>query len=387
MKRFSCSAIVVVALAVLFGSTLAFSAEEVRIGYIVPLTGAVARDGELSLSGAKVAVGQINGAGGVLGRQLKLYIEDHKAVPAEGVNAAIKLTDRDKVHVIAQDSVSSVCSAIGENIRKMEKPVPFITGVCTSPRLTKVDNTWFFRACQNALMEGPAFVKHWVENLKIKTISFLGTNDEWGKTTVETYAKIFKEMGGEVLSTDYFLVTETDFSAHLTKIKRIKPDALEVIARTENGARISLQFADLGLDKVMKQLGCDGQTTDDYIKLAGKASEGIWVMSRYEPTLPGAKNERFIKDYKALTNQLPDAYAQSGYDNIYIIAEAIKRAGTTDANKLREALEKTDYQGVASRITFDKNRQAHPDLLISQVRNGVRQVATKVSTADIDFAK
>ncbi len=194
-------------------------------------------------------------------------------------------------------------------------------------------------------------------------------------------------MGGEVLSTDYFLGTETDFSAHLTKIKRIKPDALEVIARTENGARISLQFVDLGLDKIMKQLGCDGQTTDDYIKLAGKAAEGIWVMSRYEPTLPGAKNERFVKDYKALTKQFPDAYAQSGYDNIYIIAEAIKRAGATDANKLREALEKTDYQGVASRITFDKNRQAHPDLLISQVLNGTRQVVTKVSTSDIDFAK
>jgi branched-chain amino acid transport system substrate-binding protein len=386
MKRFSLCSVLIAA--VLFLTiTTSQAAEEIRIGFISSLTGPAAYDGKILTSGATVAVNQINAAGGVLGRTLKLLTEDQKGVPAEGVNAAVKLTDRDKVHALIQQGNSSICLAIGEHVRKMDNPVPLLTGLCTAPKLTKVGNSWFFRSCQNSLMEGPSFVKHWVQNLKVKKVSFLAANDDWGRSSVETYSEELKKLGGEVVSVDYFRSGDFDFAPYLTKIKAKKPDAVDIIARAEVGARISLAFVELGMDKMMIQLGSDGQVSDDFIKLGGKAVEGLWVMSRYEPTLPGPRNEQFIKEYMPLMNQLPDQKSQAGYDDIYIIADAIKRAGGTDPNKIREALQKTDYQGLASRIAFDKNHQAHPDLLISQIRGGKRQVMTRVSTVEIDSGK
>ena len=378
---------IILSVGFLLSSTASMAAEEIRIGYIISLTGPAAYDGKILVSGATVAVNQINAAGGIFGRPLKLLAEDQKGVPAEGVNTAVKLTDRDKVHVLIQQGNSSICLAIGEYVRKMENPVPLLTGLCTAPKLTRVGNAWFFRSCQNSLMEGPSFVKHWVQNLKVKKVSFLAANDDWGRATVETYSEELKKMGGEVVSVDYFRSGDFDFSPYLTKIKAKKPEALDIIARAEVGARISLQFVELGMDKLMIQLGSDGQVSDDFIKLGGKAVEGLWVMSRYEPTLPGPRNEQFIKQYLPLMSQQPDQKSQAGYDDVYIVAEAMKRAGSTAPDKIQEALKKTDYQGLASRILFDKNHQAHPDLLISQIRDGKRQVVTRVSTQDVDFER
>lgn len=134
-------------------------------------------------------------------------------------------------------------------------------------------------------------------------------------------------------------------------------------------------------------LGSDGQITDDFIKLAGEAAEGMNLMERYETVIDTPKNKAFVEAYQKLSNENPDQYAQEGYDNVYIVAEAIKSAGSAEPEKVRDAMEKTDYEGLASRIQFDKNNQAHPALLIVRIENSMRKVYSKTETEGIDHAK
>jgi len=361
--------------------------ETIDIGFTVATTGHAARVGLKALNGATVALNEINAAGGILGKKLKLVLEDHKCEPTEGVNAASKLIFKDKVDVLIADACSSTIFAITEIVKSKNISIPILSGIVTSPKLTKQGNKWYFRAGQNALMEGPAFVDFWVKKLKVKNVSFLAVNDEWGRSTAETYAKILKEMGGRVVSMDFFDAGSQDFYPYLTKIKAKNPDAIDVIARPENGSRINIQMGELGMLKKLIILGSDGQITDDFIKLAGEAAEGMYLMDRYEPVIDTPRNKAFVAAYKKLAKENPDQYAQAGYDNVYIIAEAIKKAGCLDAYKIRDALEKTDHQGLASRIQFDKNNQAHPALLIVKIENGVRKVYRKTETVNIDHAK
>lgn len=368
-----------------FGS--AWANDTINIGFAVATTGHAARVGLKALHGAKVAVNEINDAGGVLNKKLRLVVEDHKCEPTEGVNAASKLIFQDKVDVLVADTCSSTVFAISEFVKSKSISMPILSGIVTSPKLTKQDNKWYFRAGQNALMEGPAFVGFWVKKLGVKKVSFLAVNDDWGRSTAETYAKILKEMGGKVISIDFFDPGSQDFYPYLTKLKPKKPDAIDVIARPENGSRINIQMGELGMLKNFVLLGSDGQITDDFIKLAGEAAEGMYLMERYETVIDTSRNKAFVSAYKKLANENPDQYAQAGYDNVYIIAQAVKKAGSLNPEKVRDALEKTDYEGLASRIQFDKNNQAHPALLIVRIENGVRKVYSKSETASIDYAK
>jgi branched-chain amino acid transport system substrate-binding protein len=185
---------------------------------------------------------------------------------------------------------------------------------------------------------------------------------------------------------DFFDPGAQDFYPYLTKIKAKNPDAIDMITRPENGSRINIQMSELGMLEKLTILGSDGQITDDFIKLAGEAAEGIYLMDRYEPVIETSRNRRFVAEYKKMTNENPDHHAQAGYDNVCIIAEVIRGAGSPDTSKVRAALEKVDYQGLASRIKFDSNNQAHPSLLIVKVEAGVRKIYSKAETLDIDYA-
>ncbi len=385
MKKTALLSFLLAIVLISFGSAGANDA--INIGFAVATTGHAARVGLKALDGAKIAVNEINSAGGVLDKKLHLIVEDHKCEPTEGVNAASKLIFKDKVDVLIADTCSSTVFAISEIVKSKNISMPILSGIVTSPKLTKQGNRWYFRAGQNALMEGPAFVGFWVKKLEVKKVSFLAVNDDWGRSTAETYAKILKEMGGEVVSIDFFDPGSQDFYPYLTKLKSKKPDAIDIVARPENGSRINIQMGELGMLNKFVLLGSDGQITDDFIKLAGDAAEGMYLMERYESIIDTPKNKAFVAAYRKLTKESPDQYAQAGYDNVYIIAEAIKRAGSVDPEKVRDAMEKTDYEGLASRIQFDRHNQAHPALLVVRIESGVRKVSSKTETEGIDHAK
>jgi ABC-type branched-subunit amino acid transport system substrate-binding protein len=178
---------------------------------------------------------------------------------------------------------------------------------------------------------------------------------------------------------------EKDFYSYLTKVKALNPDGINVVDISATAATQVKQMSELGL--TAKPLGSDGPITDAFIRIAGKAAEGVPLVVRYGVTLDTPRNKGFVNAFRAKRNgEDPDQYAQAGYDSIYLHADAIKRAGSTDPAKLRAALGKSEYVSVAgSPIRFDERQQATPKLYVAVVKDGKRVIVEEVDTSGVPY--
>ena len=191
--------------AALAGGQMA-QAASINVGVVSPVTGPVALDGESFRHGAELAAKQINSAGGVLGSQLELVIEDGECKPNVSASAAQKLMVRDSVPVLIGAHCSPATAAIIPLSDRQK--IPLITGISSAPSLTAKRHPWFFRLPPTEAMTAQAAVPYFVEKLGFKSISFLALNDEWGRQAAEANAKLLKQKGVKVISTDYFLPGE-----------------------------------------------------------------------------------------------------------------------------------------------------------------------------------
>jgi branched-chain amino acid transport system substrate-binding protein len=378
-----------VAIAVMLAMGLAFPAgpsgaqEPIKIGVVGPHTGPAAYDGQSTLYGARVAAEEINKAGGLLGgRKIEIVAADTRGIPAESVSAFRKVVTQDKV--VAADCCWFSSSTISTHPSIEELKIPTTNGVSFLPDAKQTKLIYLFKLAHTPRMES-RFVDYWVNKLKVKRVAFLARNDDWGRAASGAYQGRLKELGGAVLSVDYYTPGEKDFYSYLTKIKALNPEGVNMVDISATAATQVKQMAELGL-KAMP-IGSDGQITDAYIKLAGKAGEGTPLVVRYSSTLDTPRNKAFVAAFKALRGgEEPDQYAQAGYDSIYIQAEAIKRAGSTDPAKIREALTKTDYTSISgSSMRFDQNQQATPKIFVAVVKDGKRVIVEEIDTSGVPY--
>jgi len=350
--------------------------EPIKIGVIQPLTGSLAYDGRSWVHGAKIAEEEINDTGGILGRPIILIVEDGLCMPADSVAAAEKLISRDEVTVIGGCFCSSATKAVMPVVDRRQ--VPLVTGVSSSPSLTAEKHPWFFRACPHEGMYTPAFCRHMIDNMGVKTMAIIAVNDDWGRGTAEEFTKTFTEYGGKVLATEYFEHGEVDYYPFLTKIKALKADTVFIIAETQDGSMLVKQYRELGIESEITAVG--SLATGTFMDLAGSAADGIYVTAPYVYTAVTPGNERFVEKYRKRANEDPGKYSLAGYDVINIIAEAIGRAGSTDAAKIRDALENTDYVGVVGHYQFDEMHQVNTPLYLVQLQENVPKVIEVIST-------
>jgi branched-chain amino acid transport system substrate-binding protein len=350
--------------------------EPVRIGVIQPLTGSVAYNGTSDVNGSRLAVEERNRKGGVLGRMVELVIEDGQCNPANSVNAAEKLIQRDKVPVISGAFCSSATMAVMPVAEKNH--IPLVTGVSSMAGLTERGNRWFFRATETDALLAKSFAKIMVNNLKLKTIAYIGVNDDWGRGGVDEFSKQIEALGGKTVLKEYFDHGTTDFYTLLTRLRANQPDGIFVAAETQDGSLLVKQMKELGVQS--KVFGVGSWATSDFVKLAGAAAEGIYAAVPYAATMDTPRNLGFVKAYQAKHNEFPGKYAAAGYNSINIIMDAIERAGSTDAEKIRDALAKTDYEGPNGRFRFDPKGQAYGfTVVLVQLKAGTPQVVSSTS--------
>jgi branched-chain amino acid transport system substrate-binding protein len=375
---------VLVAMLVVVGMIYRAPAQEpIKLGVVGPHTGPAAADGLSTLIGAQVAAQEINGAGGLLGgRKIEIVAADSRGIPAESVSAFRKVVTQDKV--VAVDCCWFSSSTIATLPTIEELKIPTTNGISFLPDAKETKLTYLFKFAQTPRLES-RFVDYWVNKLKVKKVAFLARNDDWGRATSGVYQARLKELGGTIVSSDYYTPGEKDFYSYLTKIKALNPDAVNVVDISATAATQVKQMAELGLKATI--LGSDGPITDAFIKIAGKPAEGVPLVVRYGTTLETPRNKGFIAAFKARRNgEDPDQYAQAGYDGVYLQAEAIKRAGSTDPAKIREALLKTDYTSVAgSPIRFDQHQQATPKIYVAVVKDGKRVIVEEIDTSGIPY--
>jgi branched-chain amino acid transport system substrate-binding protein len=381
MKRMTA---VLVAMLVVVGMIYSAPAQEpIKLGVVGPHTGPAAADGLSTLIGAQVAAQEINGAGGLLGgRKIEIVAADSRGIPAESVSAFRKVVTQDKV--VAVDCCWFSSSTIATLPTIEELKIPTTNGISFLPDAKETKLTYLFKFAQTPRLES-RFVDYWVNKLKVKKVAFLARNDDWGRATSGVYQARLKELGGTIVSSDFYTPGEKDFYSYLTKIKALNPDGVNVVDISATAATQVKQMAELGLKATI--LGSDGPITDAFIKIAGKPAEGVPLVVRYGTTLETPRNKAFIAAFKARRNgEEPDQYAQAGYDGVYLQAEAIKRAGSTDPVKIREALVKTDYTSVAgSPIRFDQHQQATPKIYVAVVKDGKRVIVEEIDTSGIPY--
>ena len=353
--------------------------EPIKIGVIQPMTGSLAYDGQSWIHGARIAEEEINDTGGVLGRPITLIIEDGLCMPADSVAAAEKLITRDEVVAIGGCFCSSATKAVMPVVDRRQ--VPLVTGVSSSPALTTELHPWFFRACPHEGMYTPAFCRHMIDNMGVKSMAIIAVNDDWGRGTAEEFTKTFIEYGGKILATEYFEHGEVDYYPFLTKIKAMNADTVFIIAETQDGSMIVKQYRELGIESQVTAVG--SLATGTFMDLAGAAADGIYVTAPYVYTAVTPGNERFVEKYRERANEDPGKYSLAGYDVINIIAEAIGRAGSTDRAEIRDALEKTNYVGVVGHYQFDEMHQVNTPLYLVQLQKGVPKVLEVISTKGI----
>lgn len=370
--RWSVLSLLVIAMAI-----PATAAEPIRLGVIQPLTGPVAYDGQIYVNTVKMIVEDMNAKGGLLGRPIQLVVEDGACVPAQSVNAAEKLVVREKVVALLGAFCSTSSAAVMEVAKKYK--VPHITGISTAASLTEQGNPYFFRAVATTPMLANAFGPEIPAVLKAKRFAFLVINDDWGRTMAASYPKALEHGGGQTVGTEFFQQSDLQFLPLITKIKGLNPDAIVLAANTQHAAALSKQIRELGLTVPLVAEGA--WTSESYLKLAGDSSENVYGLVEYVHTIPGELNGAFVKEFQTRFNGNPTKFAGAAHNVIHIVVDAIKRAGSDDPEKIREALEKTDYNGLVGNIKFNEKHQAYGmTVYMAQIRNRAPAV---VKTAKI----
>ncbi|MBI3455572.1 MAG: ABC transporter substrate-binding protein [Candidatus Rokubacteria bacterium] len=352
------------------------AAEPIKVGVILPFTGGSSIAASEIFSGITLALEEINGAGGVLGRTIELIKEDDESIPTKGVTAAQKLIVRDKVVALIGTYNSAVALPASDIARKAK--IPMVTGGSTAVTVTKANtpgDPWFFRHFPGSDEQGTQSAQDVVLRLKKKRLAILYENTTYGKDLEKTFREVTTGAGATIVSSETYNHGDTDFYTQLTKLKSLAPDAVYIAGLVAEGTAILRQARDLGLKTQF--VGSGGLMSDKLIELAGAAAEGFAVSTMYEPStnnLVGAEfGKRFAKRFGVAAN----THSALGYDALRVLADAIRRAGSTEGIAIRNALMATkDFETVqgppGAKAVFDDIGGAHFKIGLGVVKDGKR---------------
>jgi len=341
--------------------------EPIKIGQFASLTGKEASLGQSSNKGTLMAIDDLNAAGGVLGRPLLLVTEDTQSKPGETATVVKKLISRDKVIALLGE-VASSRSLEAAPIAQAAK-VPMISPASTNPKVTET-GAYIFRTCFIDPFQGPVMARFAREHLKAKRVALVVSNSSaYSIGLAKFFRESFVANGGTIVLEQKYSEGDKDFKAQLTAIKAAGVDAVFNPGYYNEGALIVRQARDLGL--TLPIFGADSWEAEALIQLGGKAMEGAYLCSHYSPEDPSPRVQNFVAAYKKRFGSTPDSNASLGYDSVLVLVDAIRRAGTTERNALREAIATTrDFMAVTGKITIDSERNASKNAVIIQVKNG-----------------
>ncbi len=333
----------------------AFAADPIRIGEIATVTGDFAAYGVAEVESVKIAVAEINAAGGILGRPVEVIMYDCRTRQEDMVNAARRLVEQDKVSVVIGPSGSGLCIAAAPVFNRAK--VPHIGTLPTNPLVT-VDEKgnvrpYNFRICFLDPYQGKMIAHFSAKDLgKKKAAVLYDVSSDYSHGLREFFTASFKEYGGEIVADEGHRAEDVDFRAQLTVIKEANPDVLVIPTMGKALPLAVKQARDLGIEVPI--VGGDGYG-DFMWEIAGDTMrETYWVshVDKADPTLAD-----FFKKYEEQTGTecMEFMNAVMAYDAVYWVKDAIERAGSDDPVKIRDALEATkDLKLMHATLTMDE---------------------------------
>ncbi len=342
--------------------------DAIKVGEFASLTGKEATFGISSHEGTLLAVEEINAGGGVLGKQIQLLTEDDLSKAGEPATVVNKLISRDGVVAILGE-VASSRSLEAAPICQQAK-IPMISPSSTNPKVTETGD-FIFRVCFIDPFQGTVMANFAAKTLKAKKVAvFTDVKSDYSKGLAKYFKEGFIAGGGQIITELDFNGGDKDFKAQLTAIKSANPDAVFIPGYYTDVALICIQAKQLGLSVPL--FGGDGWESDQLVKIGQGAVEGQYFSTHYAPDVATEQSKKFVAAYqKRFAGKLPDAMAALGYDSALVLADAIKRAGSTDGQKVRDALAATKgFEGATGKTDINEHRDATKAAVILQVKDG-----------------
>ena len=346
----------------------------IKIGVVTPISGPVASYAALGMNGIKLAVKQINAAGGVNGQQIELVVEDDKSTPEGGVASVRKVIDRDGVRLIIGTLQTDVALA-ERNVTNESKVLQIVTA--QSGQVTQGSFPLLFAISATIDSSVAQLIKQ-VVGLGAKSIGIIAEQSDLGETVIATIKKALAGSGAQVTAVERFQPGTADFSTQLTNLRKANPDAVVSVNSSQEGAgKLWKQAFELGLRPKFKLV--HSGLFPGLIQAAGnEAAEGLMSVVNYDTSLSNPTNKALVDAWTKEYGKPPATETESmGYENIWLLAEAIKKAGNTEPDKVAAALKAGTWQVPRGELKFGPDGRAETPQYLIRVHNGNRELMNK----------
>ena len=340
----------------------------VKVGVFLPLTGDNAAGGELELRGIKLA-NQLHPE--VLGKKVELVVADNKSDKADAASVAARLIEKDKVSVLVGSYGSSLSMAAGNIVK--ENKVPAVGTSCTNPQVT-ANNDYYFRACFIDPFQGKVMAEYAHQNGFKKVAIVQEVSNDYSVGLAKFFREEFVKLTGDensIVDVANYQTGDKDFTAILTNIKALNPDAVFAPGNFTESALLVKQARQLGIDAQF--MGGDTWETQEFIDVGGKDVEGVALSTAFDREKASTEEaKKFLDAYTKEYNGEPSALTAMAYDAYLIAVSGIEKAGTvTDTVKIRDAIAATkDLECVTGMTTLDENGDPIKGVVIKTVKDG-----------------
>lgn len=338
----------------------------IPVGQFASLTGGQASFGQSTDKGVQLALAEINAAGGVLGQPLRIITKDNQSKPGETSTAVRELITRYKVVALIGE-VASGRSLEAAPIAQ-RSGIPMISPASTNEKVTETGDH-IFRVCFIDPFQGTVCAK-FSRKLGFKKAAIItDVSKDYSLGLAKSFKQEFTANGGVITGEQSYSGGDKDFSAQLTAIKADNPQVIFLPAYYTEAPLIIRQARQLGI--TVPFIGGDGWDSPELVGVGGSSVEGCYFSNHFSDQSKDPRVVAFVDAYRKKYNGEPDAMVALGYDSVYLLADAMKRAGTTDPAKVNAAIAATkDFPGVTGKITLDSHRNPTKPAVMLQVKDG-----------------
>ena len=340
-------------------------ADTVKVGFNVPLTGFAAADGESALNGAKLAVNQANANGGINGKQIELVIYDDQASPKEAVPIANRLIEKDGVKVAVSGSYSGSTRAAAGVFQAAG--IPYISAYAIHPGITRAGK-YIFRTSFMGEVQGAAGALLIGQTMQIKRVVVITLKNDFGKSLAAGFKAEAANFGIEIINEYEYSIRDRQFGPIVAKVRADKPDAIYASGYFFTAGPLVNQLRSGGV--TVPIIGQEGYDSEQFIKIAGAASEGVIITTSLDRDSNSPETRSFITEYEKLTRNKVDMVAASGHTALNVVIAALRIAGTSNPKAIRNAIAQTQLNAATGHISFNTLGEVRKNVQVQIVRNG-----------------
>jgi branched-chain amino acid transport system substrate-binding protein len=368
-KKFALPFLLMIAIALCACSTAKTDAVpgEILIGEYVSLTGNTATFGISTRNGIEMATREVNKSGGILGKTVRVIVEDDHGLSEEALTVVNKLIAKDHVVALLGEIASSLSRAAGP-VAQSNK-IPMITPASTHIEVTRIGD-YIFRICFIDSFQDRILAEFAKNSLRVNKVAILYADDnDYSEGLAEGFRQEFTGLGGTIVAQQSYRDGDKDFSTQLTAIKAVDAQVIFIPGYYTEVGLIARQTRNLGIKATL--LGGDGWDSPHTVEIGGEALEDSYFSDHYSIHDEREMIQTFVDNYKARYGLIPDALAALGYDAAHILFKAIAKAQSTEPSAIRNAIAETaNYPGITGTITIGPDRNAIKPAVILQIKNG-----------------